>query len=446
MASFDPPRATELERRARVTLSAGTSSRLRDVRPREVFPQSLEVSISASTGSNFAVVLTLALAACSAPQHEDDSPYKVGVLLPYTGDDAASGASLERGLLMAYHTYQEAGGADLSLVYRDASDDPARAAREAKELADEGVIAVVGPGPDNLAGPVLDVLLKRRVPLLSPVATTAQAHTFDAEHPWIRVSVPATILARTLATRLSDQGVRSIRVVAAQDAFHEEFGNAFVERARSLGIEIKGHHSVDERQQSFGKVVSSLAHERDGILVAMNPLPAARLINEVVVSDSRSRDWFLGPRLKSDVFLLNVVPGALEGASGVSPDTLLNQEAFGERFAEAWDGDTPLEGAHFSYDAAALAFTAIDRLRRDGARRVEDISAGLDEAILDLADFGGVIVRWDNLREAISRNRSGKDWQFSGVTGPIVFAPDGARRSGNIAAWAVHKDEIVPVD
>jgi ABC-type branched-subunit amino acid transport system substrate-binding protein len=421
-----------------------------------------EVSISAFHRSNVATalcagtstfwaliesaILVAALVGCGSPTSEQQSRYRVGVLLPYTGDDAASGVSLERGVLMAHRTYENAGGRQVSLVFRDASDDPARAANEARELADEGVVAIIGPGPDNLAGPVVDVLSERGVPLISPVATTAGANTFDDDNPWIRVSVPGTILARTLAKLLSEQEVTSVHIIAAEDAFHREFSDAFADRAGTLGIDVVTLETVDERQQSFSSVVKGLVSKSDGILLAMNPLPAARLINEVAVSDARPREWFLGPRLKSDVFLLNVVPGTLEGALGVSPETLLNQEAFSERFALAWDGDTPLEGAHFSYDAAALAFTAIDRLRRsseDDDLSPRDLSAALEQTVLELAEFGGTIVHWDDLQEAIERNDAGRKWQLSGVTGPMVLAPDGARRSGSTAAWSVEGDQIV---
>jgi ABC-type branched-subunit amino acid transport system substrate-binding protein len=308
-------------------------------------------------------------------------------------------------------------------------------------------VAVIGPGADNLAGRVLDVLAGRGVPLLSPIATTARTERETELGPWIRVSVPAIILGRALANLVADSGVEAVRIAAAGDVFHQEFAQAFAERAISLGLSIPEQYTLDERRQSFGDAASAVARRnRDAILVAMNPLPAARFINEVTIASSDEHEWFLSPRLKSELFLLNIIPGALEGAVGVSPDTLLNPEEFGEVFARAWDGNTPLDGAHFSYDTAALTFTAIDRLLQQaggGKLPPREVAAELEAQVMDLAAFGGVIIDWNDLQQAIERNDSGRDWQFSGVTGPIVLAPDGARRSGSIAAWSIDRNQIV---
>ena len=49
-----------------------------------------------------------------------------------------------------------------------------------------------------------------------------------------------------------------------------------------------------------------------------------------------------------------MAPDALEGARGVAPKIYDTGADFPDAFASRWQGDQPLEGAYFYYDAVAL--------------------------------------------------------------------------------------------
>src|SRR3954471_19208666 len=94
------------------------------------------------------------LIACHRSKTEHRDEIRIGLLLPYTGKDGSAGANYERGVLMAVDQINAAGGLHekrLRIVYGDTHSDVNRGLSSAQELADQGVVAIVGPESDELA-------------------------------------------------------------------------------------------------------------------------------------------------------------------------------------------------------------------------------------------------------------------------------------------------------
>ena len=88
----------------------------------------------------------------------DDAPSRAGIrlgaLLPYTGELAASGHSLEQGMTLAVETVNRAGGVagqPLVLEIQDTHSDLVRGQASAERLFAQRVSAIVGPEGPALA-------------------------------------------------------------------------------------------------------------------------------------------------------------------------------------------------------------------------------------------------------------------------------------------------------
>jgi hypothetical protein len=400
--------------------------------------------------------LQLVFLATCVPAPEEHGP-AIGVILNYTGATEASGFNEERALLLAARLVAEARAGDppFRFVFRDAKDNPEDAGRAATELVEEGVVAVIGPSTDRLVPAVAEVLDAANVVLLSPIPTIGHGGT-DAQ-PWFRMSpgnlagstAPA-LIGEHMATEFLSRGSRRALIVSDDDIYDVEVTTGFREAIVRGGGEVQ----VLSANDAPATVVASALNQgdADAVAVALSILPAARLVNDVSSATRSGVTWLLTPRLKSDVFLLNVPRGTLEGAFGLSlriPDRITGcddptpeEECFVRVFREAWH-EEPLENAYFMYDTAALLLIAIDQVWRANGGVID--SALLRATLLEDAERGGVIVDWNDFRTMVDISRRGGDMQFVGLTGPIVFTPSGLRRGGQTALFEVHDHAFVDV-
>src|SRR5215510_6032190 len=101
---------------------------------------------------SFTVSLLAALGMACSSDTRQGPHVTLGVLLPYTGEASALSANLEKGSLLAVDEMNQAGGASglpVEIVFGNTFSDPERAVEQARMLAEEGAVAVIGPGGDE---------------------------------------------------------------------------------------------------------------------------------------------------------------------------------------------------------------------------------------------------------------------------------------------------------
>src|SRR4051812_6269952 len=106
--------------------------------------------------STRAIIGLTALTGCvsAVEHHAADDAVTVGVLLPFTGERASLGPRVEPALLMARDAINDAGGIaghPLELAVRDTHSDVELGSVAARELLDDGVVALLGPEEADLA-------------------------------------------------------------------------------------------------------------------------------------------------------------------------------------------------------------------------------------------------------------------------------------------------------
>lgn len=119
------------------------------------------------------LVSGLGLSACAGDSGGDDSTYQVGVLYDLSQTYSFIGEPALAGLKTAIHAINEDGGVagrDLELVVKDDRSDPTVARTAYQELANEGVVAVVGPNASATLSPVAPLAEQFKVPNLSLAA------------------------------------------------------------------------------------------------------------------------------------------------------------------------------------------------------------------------------------------------------------------------------------
>jgi ABC-type branched-subunit amino acid transport system substrate-binding protein len=388
----------------------------------------------------------LSLVACSGSDSAAQS-VKIGVLLPYTGEASALSANLEKASLLAAEQINRAGGVGgvpVRVIFGNTFSDPERALAQARALLERGAMAIIGPGEDEVEPALFDALTEAGVPLFSPLPSAVTPGVGTGEVPWFRMAPTPRALGQNLAQRVGESGTERVGAIVASDAYHSQLAEAFVERVAlyaSVGINVVVDESSFDVRALSAQIDAEMDQGMGGVMLAMHPRPAARLATELgaLRGGKPLPQWFLTPRLKTELLLQNASPGVLEGALGIAPEVFAQtRQEFEVRFEQS-SGDLPFDSTFYMYDATAVTLMAMDRAVAAG----ETLPGGIAAAIVDVAAFGGLLIRWGDFERARAANAAGNDMYYVGLTGPVILAADGSRSRGTSSLWAVENGAIV---
>jgi ABC-type branched-subunit amino acid transport system substrate-binding protein len=368
----------------------------------------------------------------------------VGLLLPFTGPTSATTRNFERAALYAAERVNAGGGIHgrrLRIVSRDTHDDVERSRQSADELIAAGAVVIVGPESADIAQAIAPVLADHQVAFLSPLVGAADEATLDCARPWFRLAPSARSMGEALAKLAWAETARSAAVLHSPDAYDVALSDAVGARFGALGGQITMRLELDPSAQSYAAVArQAIDAGVETIFLAAAPRTGALAVNELEALSPRPLRWFLSPLLKTELLVANVAPDALEGALGVAPRIYDTTAAFPDAFSARWQGDRPLEGAYFYYDALGLLALALEKTAPAGDGSID--AAQLQAAIQDAAAPPGEGVGWNELEHGLERTRSGGDIYYSGLTGPMLLDACGSRQLGATSTWRVDAGSI----
>jgi ABC-type branched-subunit amino acid transport system substrate-binding protein len=394
----------------------------------------------------FALLFALLFCACGSDAKDPSDAITIGVLLPFTGPSAGTASNFERAVLHAVDQVNAAGGVQgrkLRVVSRDTHSEIGRSERALKQLLAAGAVVVLGPESAEIAAEIAPTLAESDVVFLSPLVGSAGEPTLDCTHPWFRLAQSARSLGESLAKLVHREGAKKVAILFSSGAYDDALRGALNNRL----TELSGNNPIDLRveanAQTYAAIVDQLVEQDvDSVVLATSPRTAALALNEFDAAGLDEVRLYLSPLLKTDLFVQNVAPAAVEGALGVAPSIFDDSEAFPASFADRWRGDSPLEGAYFYYDATALVALALEKMAQANAGAPPTLS----QAIVEAAAPPGQEVQWDELDLGLSRLRAGQNVYYSGLTGPMLLEECGERRLGVSQIWSVRDGVIVNED
>ncbi len=390
--------------------------------------------------------LSLGMLSCAPEDEAPEDGIKVGLLLPFTGTSSATSSNFERAAMFAASNVNAAGGIEgkkLRLIAADTHSELERAERSVEELLDQDIEILIGPESADIAAAIAPRLAERGVVFLSPLVGAADDLTVDCTRPWFRLAPSARSLGEALAKELDARGIGRVALLYAGDSYNQALRSAVASRFARLGGSVSLDVEVAPDAQGYSSVVRQvLLQDVDAIVLATSARTGALIINEMDALARARPKWFLSPLLKTELLVQNVAPSALEGAIGVAPRIYDKGESFPESFSSRWDGDEPLEGAYFYYDAVSLSAFALAKHVHDAGEDDTDLS----EAVLDVAATRGQAFRWYELALGLRRLESGAEVNYTGLTGPMLLEDCGERRLGATTTWEVRSGVIRDAD
>jgi branched-chain amino acid transport system substrate-binding protein len=295
---------------------------------------------------------------------------KIGVAVVQTGLTSEIGINARNGAQIAIDRINAAGGVrgrSLKALVRDDKDDAAEAERVDAELAEAGVVAVVGH-MSSRSGPLAVLGAgKRRIPLISP--TISSPEFTGKDDYFFRVIAENSGQGAALAAyAYEDLGLRRIAAAfeSSNRSYTETVYRSFKREFESRGG-LTGEPYVFETASGFDYSAGAdllIASGADGILSVASPLDNAKLCAALERRDSRlpvlAGMWSMtedllefGGRSVDRMILAGVID-----SNSNSPAYTEFEAEYRRRF-----GAAPSFASVYAYESVVLLASALERAR-----------------------------------------------------------------------------------
>lgn len=379
-----------------------------------------------SKARTFAVLLPLALAACSGgtsglPGFDSGTPtaggatptgqtigtgkVKVGLILPLTaeGQGAVVGNSLKNAAEMALAEFPNA---DLTLLVKDDRGTPEGARAAAQEALSEGAELIVGP----LFAPSVQAAGQVARGANKPVIAFSSDSNVASRGIYLLSFPPENDVNRVIGYA-AQQGRKSFAALVPDTAYGKVVEAAFQQAAANRGVRVAAieRFSSDPAamKSAIQRLLPSLA-QADALFVpaAADTMPTlGQLLQEAGYNPAKVKP--LGTGVWNDASIARVA--GIQGGWFASPDTA-GFNAFAGRYQQRFNS-APTRTATLAYDAVSLAAALA---RTQGSQRFS---------------------------EAVLTNGSG----FAGADGVFRFRPDGQVERG-LAVLELRNGQIVTIN
>ena len=375
---------------------------------------------------------------------------RVGALLPFSGELAASGINLERPLMMAADTINEAGGiqgkpvvivaADSNVLFEDAEDYDANKLIVAEWAQANNLKAVIGP--------LIPELAKRLAPELRKAGAVhisgSVAERLTGLPASTRCSFNFLPSFKRLGDQLGEQMVEDGSTTAGVIHLTDDYGTKMKEYI-SAGFATAGGSVTGISPTTLGKpsyvddITNAIADSPDALVMVAYPKTGSSIVTESLLTTRELPRWYLAPSLRVNDFVANVPKGRLNGALGVAPGLDDRSVDFSRRYRDEWSG-TPLLDGYYYFDAMVTLSLAMNQAAiADGGEPTFETTCASMESVTS----GGVEVTWTNLADGFNALQAGESVNYEGLSGPFTLDEFGNLDEGFIEIWTVNDDGIV---
>lgn len=304
-----------------------------------------------------------------------EGPYKVGAILPMTGDAAAYGEPLSKVLRIAVDEINAAGGVNgqpIELIVEDGKCNGQDAASAAQKLANvDGVEVIIGGFCSSESLAAIPVAEGAKVAMISASASSPKLTGIS---PYFVRNYPSDSAQGAVLAEIAynDKGWKNVAVIQEQTDYAQGVYEAFKAKFEELGGTVTNEPFPTETSDFRSLVSKVKAKNADAVFLSpQTPAVAARIMTQM-----KQLNW------KPSLMVADVVPGdpstvseykdILEGALGAEFGVDRTNAKFNAMVAayKAQNGDEPpYQGyAQTVYDSAFIVRDALMAVGYDGEK------------------------------------------------------------------------------
>ncbi|MER7927300.1 MULTISPECIES: ABC transporter substrate-binding protein [unclassified Streptomyces] len=329
------------------------------------------------------VVLTVALAACSAPgdsgtdSKASSGPIKIAVVDAQSGQLSSLGDWEYKGAKLAVDEWNKKGGIDgrkIQLKLFDDQGDPTAGTNIARKLAAEKYVAMLGTAESAVTIAMAPVLQQAKIPNI----TSGQSDGLVAlKSPYLFLNGPtSTTYDTTLAQYLiKDKGYKKIAMITNNGSFGTGEHDAFLKAAKGLGVSPSTDQVVTTDQKDFSAALTKIRSKKPQVVfIGSEEVEAGLIVKQA--RDLGITAPFAGAAPQgTPVFIDTAGKAAVEGTIVSSPylsnDTSDASKKFAAAYKAAYGKDAELHGAK-AYDGANILLTALRTSKAATGRALAD--------------------------------------------------------------------------
>ncbi|HEY6237224.1 MAG TPA: branched-chain amino acid ABC transporter substrate-binding protein [Candidatus Elarobacter sp.] len=359
-----------------------------------------QFSVSRAAG---AFALAALLAACNSSSSTSSSSssggasggtIKIGVDLPVSGADASIGIPTQNGAVLAVEEANKNGFAggkfklDTSLL-DDAvqgKHDPNAGAQNVKTfIADDAVLAMIGPFNSNVAQAEIPLTNDAGLPQISPSNTNDgltvgdNAKKLRTAHPdtnsYFRVCTRDTKQGQTLAQVAYQRlGFKKAFVIDDNETYGKGLADVFDAQYRQLGGTVLGHEHITANQVDFKALLTKIKSQNpDVVFFGGNTSTGGGLIRRQMADVGMGKTPYLGGDGISDDEFETQAGSMANGAymTTAAPDAakLPSAKTFVDAYKARFKSDVGPYSAN-AYTAAKIEIAAIEKAVADAGGKM----------------------------------------------------------------------------
>lgn len=377
---------------------------------------------------------TAAGSSSTAAAPAGDGVFKVGYLLPKTGQLAFLGPPMIKAVEMANSEIDAAGGVNgkpMVLTGQDDGTDPDVATAGTDKLLNEKVDVIVGAAASGISLAVIDKITGTPIVQCSPSNTGLQFTTYKDNGYYFRTAPPDNLQSKVMANVVTGDNKSKVVIVARSDEYGEGFADALKKELESGGVTVADKILYDPKAGNYQAEATKIkAAAPDGVvLIAFDE--GAQVIQAAIAAGigPDKLQWYGTDGIQSSSFAEKVDPknkAILNGMKGTAPSAAPadGETTFRDRFAKFAPGVDTIYSGH-AYDCVVVAALAATEAKNDSPQAIQahmiDVTKGGEKCKL--------------YADCVKLLQEGKDIDYDGAAGPLDFVDAGEPGAGAYDIW-----------
>ncbi len=325
---------------------------------------------------------------------QDKPAVKLALVVPLTGDVAAMGQGMKRGMEIAVEEANAAklfGDTPVEMVPFDDRADPKEAVSAANRIiSDKRILGVIGHLNSGCSIPSSSIYAKRNLVMISPASTNPKL-TLQGLKNVFRVC-PTDDLQGYFAADYAAKVLKVSRIAVIHDktAYGQGLAESFKKHAAEIKLTVVSYDGIDLGDKDFKALLTTIKTKSPQLIYFGGMYTEGGLLTKQAKELGLTVPHFSGEGIYSPEYI-KIAGKASEGdyatMMGVALEKLPEAKAFVEKFKLKYPGVDMQSYDTYTYEATNLLLAAIFQAKQDPSQIVGKVAGMKYDGILGQTSF-----------------------------------------------------------
>ncbi len=334
---------------------------------------------------------------------------KIALVCPLTGDDAAHGQGMKRGMEMAIADANEANripGYKLEMAAFDDRSDPKEAVTIANQIISDRLIAgVIGHLNSGCSIPASQVYAKRNLVMITPASTNPKL-TLQGFKNVFRICGTDDVQGSFGANYVFDTlKINRVAIIHDKTAYGQGLAEEFMKQFVADSGTVVSFDGIDRGDKDFKALLTRIRGENPGLVFYGGLYAEAGLMSKQIKEVGMTISLFGGDGIFTNEYARiggSATEGDFASMVGMPPAKLPFAKEFLRRYAERFPNEDMQPYDPYTYEAASLLTTTLGAVNLDQTKLIDELAKVKYLGILGETSFDA---KGDNLNKLISISR-----------------------------------------